>query len=167
MATYYADTAKDASPRSDTGTVTVPFQFNTGESAFGANGNIFVLAKVPRFATVTDLFVDLPILDSANTGRMGLGTSANATLFVESINTGAAIRASSTDAAATANTHIRIATIPYRVLNTTAGGQTVDEDIRLTTSNALTTVIANAVVKGFVRYNCLEPEASHETRPTS
>lgn len=167
MATFYADSALDQPARSDTAPITVPFRFNTASLTYGTNGNIIVLAKIPKFATVTGFELNLPILDSANTGRLGIGTLSNATRFTESVNMGAAIRVSSFDSTVTANTHVGAASIPYRVLNTTAGAQTVEDDLRLTLSNAVTTAVANAVVSGFVQYNCLEPQSSIETRPTS
>lgn len=162
MATYYADTAKDQPARTDTSAVTVPFQFNTGSTNYGANGNIFVLAKVPKYATVTALFVDIPALDDG-TGRVRLGTSDSAARFTSAINTGTAIRVTSFDAAATANTHVLLASLPWRNLNTTnTTGITTDSDIRLTTNTAWNSVVANAVIKGFVTYNCNEPQSSRE-----
>lgn len=165
--TYYSDTAGQyMPPRSTVGDLTVPFTFNQAALNY-ANGDIIVLAKLPRFSTLTGFIVDMPILDTANTLAMGLGTLSNSTRFTSTINTGAAIRISAFDAAATANTSVLLAKLPFAVLNTTAGGQTVDDDLRLTVSNTATTIAANAVIRGFAQFVCNEPLAQKEVRPTT
>lgn len=168
MATYYTDTAKNMPARSGVGMQVVPFRFDVSTAdtpSFGANGDVLVLAKLPRFSTLVGLQIEIGNLDSGITSRAAIGTASNATRFIEAYNTASAAgRVSSFDSAVTANTHIKQGSLPFRVLNTSAGGETDDDDVRMTFVAATNTLL-NASITGFVMYVCNEQEASTETRP--
>lgn len=164
MATYYTDTAARAM-RSGVGVQVVPFRFaatTTVTPAFGANGDILVLCKLPPYSTLVGFQIDMPDFDSGNTSRAAIGTLSNATRFTASYNTAdAAARVSSFDATVTANTHVGQGTLPFRVLDTDAGDVTVADDLRLTFVAATNTLV-NATLTGFAMFVCNEVEASAE-----
>lgn len=161
MATFYADSTGAYVPaRSGTGTITVPFQYVCSTTTALAIDDIVVLCKLPPYATLVGFIIDLP--DIGDAGTCHIGTLSDPDRFVVSAVMTTAKRISSYDAAATANTHVLLEKIPFRVLDTDSGDVTVADDLRLTMTVAQTVPIA-ATIRGFAQYVCGEAQAMAET----
>jgi len=161
MATKYSDTANGNPARSGTGPIKVPFAFAIGSASVLAIDDVIVLAKLPKYSTLLGFVLELP--DCGDAGTVHIGTLSDADRFTVSAVLTTAKRISSYDAAATANTHVLLDALPFRVLDVDAGDTTVEDDFRLTATVALTVPVA-ATIKGFVEYVCNEVQASAEVR---
>lgn len=166
--THYADTAKDQPARSGTGLIPVPFSYTPVANFGNTIGDVLILARLPKYSTLLGFWIEIPDMDSgATASRVNIGTKTSATRFVTDLDWTAATtkRVSSFDAAATANTHVALDQLPFRVLDTDAGDRTVDDDLRLTISTAvITTLVTSKPIRGFAFYVCNEKEALSEVR---
>lgn len=156
MATYNSDKISEGRPA-----ITLPAQditvfFEVTITAAFAASDIIELCKIPAFAKVSDIFLDIPDIDTGTTWQFDLGTDESATQFASNLQTGRS-------AGQVTNADLADAALPWHNVDTGAGNVTDEVTLRMTVDAA--SDATSGTIKGYCRYSM--QEQYQETAPAS
>jgi hypothetical protein len=164
MATaFYTDTAKGHPARSGTGPIVVPFKYAVEAAFMDAQDEYLVLVKLPRYSTLLAYWIDMP--DCGTSGAADLGTRTDQDRFAaaKTIVT-AAVWTNLDSSDSDLDSYYIKESLPYRVLDTDAGDDTDEDDLRLTCTTALSAQATTKSIRGWAMFVCNEVQASAEVR---